>query len=215
MRFADLTGPRPVVLTLVYYECPMLCTLTLNGLLSALETLSFSPGREFDLVTVSFDHREGPALAAAKKKAYLEKYGRPGRGGGLAVPDRRRGADRAPHARGRLPLRVGRRDAAVRASGGVMVLTPDGVIARYLYGVEYAPRDLRFGIIEASERRIATALDRIALTCYQLRPHDGQIRPAHPAPGAGGRHRDPARPRHLHHRHAPPGQAGRARGERG
>ena len=174
VRFGDLTGARPVVLTLVYYECPMLCTLTLNGLLSALETLSFSPGREFDLVTVSFDHREGPDLAAAKKKVYLEKYGRPGAETGW------RFLTGDEEQIGRLTRAVGFRyawDAETRQfahPAGVMVLTPDGVIARYLYGIEYGPRDLRFGIIEASERRIATALDRIALTCYRYDPMTGK-----------------------------------------
>jgi len=174
VRFSDLTGSRPVVLTLVYYECPMLCTLTLNGLMSALETLSFSPGREFDLVTVSFDHREGPALAAAKKKAYLEKYGRPGAETGW------RFLTGDAEQIGRLTRAVGFRyewdDQTKQFAhpAGIMVLTPDGVIARYLYGIEYAPRDLRFGIIEASERKIATALDRIALTCYRYDPMTGK-----------------------------------------
>ena len=174
VRFGDLARDRPVVLTLVYYECPMLCTLTLNGLTSALEMLSFTPGKEFDVLTVSFDAREGPELAAAKKKAYLDRYGRPGAASGwrFLTGDAEQIA--------RLTRAVGFRyawDEQTRQfahPAGVMVLTPDGVIARYLYGVEYAPRDLRFGIIEASERKIAGALDRIALTCYRYDPMTGK-----------------------------------------
>jgi protein SCO1/2 len=174
VRFGDLTGPRPLVLTLVYYECPMLCTLTLNGLMSALETLSFTPGREFDVVTVSFDAREGPELAAAKKKAYLDKYGRPGAETGWHFLT----GDAAQLER--LTKAVGFRyawDEETRQfahPAGVMVVTPDGVIARYLYGIEYAPRDLRFGVIEASQNKIATALDRVALTCYRYDPMTGK-----------------------------------------
>jgi protein SCO1/2 len=174
VRFRDLTGTRPVVLTLVYYECPMLCTLTLNGLMSALETLSYLPGREFDVVTVSFDAREGPELAAAKKKVYLDRYGRPGAEAGW------RFLTGDAEQIGRLTRAVGFRyawDDETRQfahPAGVMVLTPDGVIARYLYGVEYAPRDLRFGIIEAGQRKIATPLDRVALLCYQYDPMTGK-----------------------------------------
>ena len=174
VRFGDLARGRPVVLTLVYYECPMLCTLTLNGLMSALESLSFTPGREFDVVTVSFDSREGPELAAAKKKVYLAKYGRPGAETGWRFLT---GDEEQVE---RLAKAVGFRyawDAETRQfahPAGVLVLTPDGVIARYLYGIEFAPRDLRFGIIEASERRIATALDQVALACYRYDPMTGK-----------------------------------------
>ena len=174
VRFGDLAREKPVVLTLVYYECPMLCTLTLNGLMSALSMLSYTPGKEFELVTVSFDPREGPALAAAKKKAYLDEYGRPGAEAGWRFLT----GDAAQLER--LAGAVGFRyawDAETRQfahPAGVMVLTPDGVIARYLYGIEYAPRDLRFGIIEASQRKIAGALDRIALTCYRYDPMTGK-----------------------------------------
>ena len=174
VRFSDLTGARPVVLTLVYYECPMLCTLTLNGLMSALEMLSYSPGREFDLVTVSFDAREGPELAAAKKKVYLDRYGRPGAETGwrFLTGDAEQ-VERLARAVGfRYAWDENTRQFAHPA--GVMVLTPDGVIARYLYGIEYAPRDLRFGIIEAGERKIATPLDRVALLCYRYDPMTGK-----------------------------------------
>ena len=174
VRFADLLGERPVVLTLVYYECPMLCTLTLNGLSGALKTLNFDIGREFDVVTVSFDPRETPALAAAKKKAYLARYGRPGAEQGWRFLT----GDAAQIAR--LTRAVGFRyawDEKTRQfahPSGVVLLTPDGRIARYLYGIEYAPKDLRMGLMEASERRIGTAADHAMLFCYQYDPSTGR-----------------------------------------
>jgi protein SCO1/2 len=167
-------GERPVVLALVYYECPMLCTLVLNGLLSALRTLSFDVGKEFEVVTVSFDPDEKPALAAAKKENVLASY-------------RRAGAERGWHfltgdaaSIERLARAVGFRYRYDAASGefahaaAIMVLTPAGRIARYFYGVEYAPRDLRLGLIEAAAGRIGGAVDQVLLYCYQYDPTTGR-----------------------------------------
>jgi protein SCO1 len=174
VRFGDLLGKRPVVLTLVYYECPMLCTLTLNGLSGALKTLSFDIGREFDVVTVSFDARETPALAVAKKKAYLARYGRPGAEQGWHFLT----GDAASLAR--LTRAVGFRyawDERTRQfahPSGVVLLTRDGRIARYLYGIEYAPKDLRMGLMEASDGRIGSAVDQALLFCYQYDPATGR-----------------------------------------
>ena len=174
VRLGDFFGPRPVVLTLVYYECPMLCTLTLNSLSSALATLSFDIGREFDVVTVSFDPREKPPLAAGKKKAYLSRYGRPGAEAGwhFLTGD--------PEALARLTSAVGFRyqwDEEIRQfahPSGLVVLTPEGRITRYLYGIEYAPKDLRLSLVEASERRIGTPVDQAMLFCYQYNPATGR-----------------------------------------
>ena len=174
VRLRELFGKRPVVLTLVYYECPMLCTLTLNSLSSALATLSFDIGREFDVVTVSFDPRETPPLAAAKKTAYLKRYGRPGAEGGwhFLTGD--------PEEIARLTAAVGFRyqwDEEIRQfahPSGLVVLTPEGRITRYLYGIEYAPKDLRLGLVEASERKIGTPLDQALLFCYQYDPATGR-----------------------------------------
>ncbi|HUG53660.1 MAG TPA: SCO family protein [Vicinamibacteria bacterium] len=166
-RLADYFGRRPVVLSLVYYECPMLCTLTLNGLTAALERSSFVPGREFELVTLSFDARETPPLAAAKKNAHLKKYGRPEAAAGWHFLTAGAPAIQA------LTKAVGFRYAWDEASrqfahpSGLVVLTPDGRIARYLYGVEYSPKDLRLAVVEAAEGRIGTAVDRVALFCYR------------------------------------------------
>lgn len=174
VRLGDYFGTRPVVLTLVYYECPMLCTLTLNSLSSALATLAFDIGKEFDVVTVSFDPREKPPLASGKKKAYLSRYGRPGAEAGWHFLT----GDREDLAR--LTSAVGFRyqwDEEIRQfahPSGLVVLTPEGRIARYLYGIEYAPKDLRLALVEASERRIGTPVDQAMLFCYQYNPATGR-----------------------------------------
>jgi protein SCO1/2 len=158
---------KPVILSLAYYECPMLCTLVLNGLVSALRALSFDVGKHFEVVTVSFDPTETPELARAKKETYLRGYKRPGaeRGWHFLTGD----AD----AIARLADAVGfryrydaERDEYAHAAG-VIVLTPTGRVARYFYGVEFAPRDLRFGLIEAAQSRIGTPVDQLLLFCYR------------------------------------------------
>ena len=174
VRLRDYFGARPVVLTLVYYDCPMLCTLTLNSLSSALATLSFDVGREFEVVTVSFDPREKPALATAKKAGYLKRYGRPGaeRGWHFLTGDKEEIA--------RLTAAVGFRyqwDEEIKQfahPSGLVVLSPEGRITRYLYGIEFAPKDLRLGLVEASERKIGTPLDQAMLFCYQYNPATGR-----------------------------------------
>jgi protein SCO1 len=174
VRLGDYFRGRPVALSLVYYECPMLCTVTLNGLTGALSTLTFEPGREFEMLTVSFDHREGAALAAAKKATYLKRYGRPGAEAGWHFLTGDREALQA------LTRAVGFRYAWDEATGqfahpsGLVVLTPEGRIARYLYGVEYTPKDLRLAVVEASERRVGTAVDQAVLYCYRYDPMTGK-----------------------------------------
>jgi len=174
VRLGDYFGRRPVVLSLVYYECPMLCTLTLNGLVSALGVLSFDAGREFELVTVSFDSRDTPELAAAKKNAYLGRYKRPGAEASWHF------LTATPAAIARLTRAVGFRyawDAQTRQfahPAGIVVTTPEGQIARYLYGIEYAPRDLRLAVVEASKGQIGNPVDQLALFCYQYDPMTGR-----------------------------------------
>lgn len=175
VRLGDYFGKgRPVVLTLVYYECPMLCTLTLNGLTSAVNVLSFNAGQEFEIVTVSFEPKETPELAAAKKAAYLQRYKRPGAAQGWHF------LTGAPASIQRLTRAVGFRyawDAATQQyahPAGLVVATPEGRIARYLYGIEYAPKDLRYALVESSAGRIGTAVDAIVLYCYQYDPKTGK-----------------------------------------
>jgi protein SCO1/2 len=170
----DYMGKRPVLLALVYYECPMLCTQVLNGVTGALKVLSFDVGKEFDVVAVSINPREGPGLAAAKKQAYVERYGRPETADGWHFLTGREENIRA------LANAVGFRyayDEEIKQyahGAGVELLTPKGVIARYFYGIEYSPRDLRLGIVEASEERIGSPIDSALLLCYHYDPATGK-----------------------------------------
>ncbi|HEY7412517.1 MAG TPA: SCO family protein [Vicinamibacteria bacterium] len=165
---------RPVVLSLVYYECPMLCTLTLNGLVSALGTLSLDAGRDFDVITVSFDSRETPALAAAKKAAYLKRYGRAGAADGWRFLTGDEAAVKALTAAVGFRYAWDDRTRQFAHPAGVVVATPEGRIARYLFGVEYAPKDLRLALVESGQGRIGTVLDQVVLYCYQYDPTTGR-----------------------------------------
>jgi protein SCO1/2 len=174
VRLGDFFGQKPVVLSLVYYECPMLCTLVLNGMVRAFRTLSFNVGDDFEVVTVSFNPRETPALAAAKKAVYLKEYGRPGAGRGWHFLTGREDQIR------QLTDAVGYRYVYDPKTGqyahatGIMVLTPKGRVARYFYGIEYSPRDLRLGLIEATNNRIGSPVDQILLYCVHYDPTTGK-----------------------------------------
>jgi protein SCO1/2 len=174
VKLREYFGRRPVLLALVYYECPMLCTQVLNGVTGALKVLNFDVGKEFDVVAVSINPREGPGLAAAKKQAYLERYGRPHTAAGWHFLTGREENIRA------LANAVGFRyayDEEIKQyahGAGVELLTPRGVIARYFYGIEFAPRDMRLGIVEASEERIGSPIDSVLLLCYHYDPATGK-----------------------------------------
>jgi protein SCO1/2 len=166
VRLGDYFSARPVILALVYYDCPMLCTQVLNSLASTLSVLALDPGKDFEVVTVSFDARETPALAAAKKATTLERYKHPGAAAGWHfLTGDQPSIDRLTKA-------VGFRyvwDADLKQFAhptGITVLTPRGRLARYLFGIEYGPRDLRFAIVEASAGRIGTPIDQVLLYCY-------------------------------------------------
>jgi protein SCO1 len=174
VQLGDYFGRRPVVLALVYYECPMLCSQVLSGLVSALDVLKFDAGRDFDVVAVSFNPREGPGLASAKKQAYVDRYKRPGAEGGihfLTGPE----ASILQHTKA-----VGFRFkwdpeiAQYAHAAGIVVLTPEGRVSKYFYGIEYSPRDLRLGLVEASQHRIGSPVDRLLLYCYHYDPTTGK-----------------------------------------
>jgi protein SCO1/2 len=174
VRLGDFFGKRPVILALVYYECPMLCTQVLNGLVSALGVMNFEPGREFDVVAVSFNPKEGPGLAAQKKASYLERYGRPHTAAGwhfLTGPE---------SSITRLTEAVGFKyefDPEIQQfahGAGIELLTPRGHISKYFYGIEFSARDLRLGVIEASEERIGSLVDDVLLFCYHYDPATGK-----------------------------------------
>jgi protein SCO1/2 len=174
VRLGDYFGTRPVVMVFAYYDCPMLCTQVLSGLTSALRTLSLEPGKDFEIVTVSFDPRDTPKTATEKKSVFVERYQRPGAEaawhfltGDPAAIDRLTGA-------------AGFRyvwDAPTKQFAhptGIIVATPDGRLAKYLFGIEYGPRDLRFALVEASSGRVGTAVDSLLLYCYHYDPMTGR-----------------------------------------
>jgi protein SCO1 len=174
VKLGDYFGKRPVVLALVYYECPMLCTQVLNGLVSALTVMNFEPGKEFDVVAVSFNPREGPGLAAQKKASYVTRYGREHTADGWHFLTGGESAIKA------LTDAVGFRyeyDDAIKQyahGAAIEVVTPKGHLSKYFYGIEYSARDLRLGLIEASDERIGTPVDDFLLFCYHYDPATGK-----------------------------------------
>jgi protein SCO1/2 len=168
-------GAKPVILTLVYFQCPMLCSQVQSGLAGALNGIvRFNVGRDFNVVIVSFDPRDTPKDAAENKKTYISRY-------------RRAGAEQGWHF---LTGRKDQIDALAQAVGfryawdpdaqqfahpsAIMVLTPDGRLAQYYYGIEYPPKDIQLGLIEASRGKIGTLLDQVVLLCYHYDPRQGR-----------------------------------------
>ena len=174
VTLGDYFGTRPVVMVFAYYDCPMLCTLVINGLASALDVLSLEPGKDFEIVTVSFDPRDTPAAAAAKKAAYIARYKRPGAAASWHfLTGEQRSIDRLAHAAGfRYVWDTETKQFAHPT--GIIVLTPDGRLARYLFGIEYGPRDLRYAIVEASDGQVGSPVDSLLLYCYHYDPTTGR-----------------------------------------
>jgi protein SCO1/2 len=174
VKLGDYFGKKPLILNLVYYNCPMLCGEELAGLSSAMRVVKFEVGKEFDVITVSFNPKETPELAAAKKKEYLQRYGRPNATAGwhfLTGPAESINA---------LTKTVGfqyqydeSKNQYAHATA-IMVLTPQGRISRYFYGVEFPPKDLRMGLVEASQGKIGNAVDQVLLYCYHYDPAAGK-----------------------------------------
>lgn len=174
VRLRDYFGERPVVLALVYYECPMLCTQVLNGLVRSLQNLNLDVGRQFTVLSVSINPRETPELALAKQKMYTGIYGRSGGSAGWHFLTGQQPAIE------QLAKSVGFRYAYDPVSGqyahatAIMVLTPEGKISRYFYGIEYPSRDLRLGLVEASAGKVGSPVDQVLLFCYHYDPTTGK-----------------------------------------
>src|SRR6201981_3547557 len=174
VHLAEYFGKRPMVLNLVYYRCPMLCGEVLSGLESALRVLKFDVGKEFDVLTVSFDPRENPEMAAAKKLEFLKRYGRKGAEQGwhfLTGPQE--SIDALTKAAGFEYQFIGKTGQFAHATA-IMVLTPEGKISQYYYGVEFAPKDLRLGLVQASDHKIGNVVDQVLLYCYHYDPATGK-----------------------------------------
>ena len=174
VRLGDYFGTRPVVLVFAYYDCPMLCTLVINGLSAALNILSLNPHQDFEIVTISFNPRDTPATASAKKAMYLERYKRAGAADGWHFLTGDNAAiDRITKAAG-FRYTWDEQTKQFAHPTGVLVLTQEGRLARYLFGIEYGPRDLRFAIVEASAGRVGSPVDALLLYCYHYDPATGR-----------------------------------------
>ncbi|MGE0682666.1 MAG: SCO family protein [Candidatus Binatia bacterium] len=161
---------KPTILVLAYYDCPMLCTLVLNGLVKALRTLSLSVGTDFNVLTVSFDSREKPELAAEKKQIYLKAYNRPGAEQSWRFLTGTEDAIRQLTQTVGFRYEYDQKSNQFAHASGIMILTPQGKISKYFYGIEYSARDVRLGLVEASEGKIGSLIDQVLLLCFHYDP---------------------------------------------
>ena len=174
VKLGEYFGKKPLILELVYYSCPMLCGENLVGLTGSMKMIKFDLGKEFEVLTVSFNPKEAPQLAAEKKKDYVKRYGRPGADTGWHF------LTGSADSINVLTKAVGfqyQYDAAKKQyahATAIMVLTPQGRISRYFYGVDFPPKDLRMGLVEASEGKIGNAVDQVLLYCYHYDPAAGK-----------------------------------------
>jgi len=174
VKLGDYFGRKPLILNLVYYNCTMLCGEALAGLASAMRLVKFDVGNQFDVITVSFDPRETPEMAATKKKDYVGRYGRPHAAAGwhflTGQPDSINALTKAVGFQYQYDAKTNQYAHAT----AIMVLTPQGRISRYFYGVDFPPKDLRMGLVEASQGKIGNAVDAVLLYCYHYNPETGK-----------------------------------------
>ena len=174
VKLGDYFGRKPLIMNLVYYNCTMLCGEALAGLSSAMRLVKFDVGKEFEVVTVSFDPRETPEIAAAKKKDYVKRYGRPGAETGwhflTGSADSVNALTKAVGFQYQYDPNINQFAHAT----AIMVLTPQGRISRYFYGVDFPPKDLRMGLVEASQGKIGNPIDAVLLYCYHYDPATGK-----------------------------------------
>ena len=165
---------RPAVLSLVYYECPMLCTMVLNGLLKAVRAMPLTIGSDFDIITVSFDPKEKPELARAKKEEYVARYGRPSAGEGWRFLTGDEPEIRALTKAAGFRYKFDSISRQWAHASGIMVLTPEGRLSRYFYGLEYSARDLRLGLVDSSAGKIGSKVDQVLLYCFHYDARQGK-----------------------------------------
>jgi protein SCO1/2 len=177
VRLGDSFSGKPVVLSFAYDTCPMLCNLSMEGLATSLKGLNLDVGNDFNVVTVSFDPRDTPERSRAKKEAILPRYGRPGaaRGWRFLTGDE----SEIRRVTGAAGFRYTWDEEAKQYAhpAGIVVVTPAGQIARYLFGIEYAPKDLRLSLVEASQGRLGGVVDQLLLLCYHYDPKAGKYGP--------------------------------------
>ena len=174
VKLGDYFGRKPLILNLVYYNCTMLCGEALAGLSSAMRLVKFDVGNEFDVVTVSFDPRETPEMAAAKKKDYVGRYGRANASAGWHFLTGEAESINALAKAVGFQYQYDAKTNQYAHATALMVLTPQGRISRYFYGVDFPPKDLRMGLVEASQGKIGNAVDAVLLYCYHYDPETGK-----------------------------------------
>ena len=174
VRLGDYFKDKPVILSLVYYRCPMLCSEVLSGLESALRVLKFDVGEDFEVLTVSFDPHDTPEIATAKKADYIRRYKREGAAEGWHfLTGSQESIDALTKAAG-FQYEYDRKTGQFAHTTAIMILTPQGKIAQYYFGVDYAPKDLRLGLVQASRGKIGNVVDEILLYCYHYDPTTGK-----------------------------------------
>lgn len=176
VALGDLLTERPTILVLAYFRCPKLCSEVLNGLARTLRLMSLEIGKDYDVITVSFDPSDTPEMAALKKRSYLELLGREGAAENWHfLTGTQESIDRLTRAVGFRYRYDPERDQYAHA-GGLMVLTPQGRLSRYFYGVRFSPRDLRLGLVEASSGKIGSPVDQVLLLCLHYDARSGTYR---------------------------------------
>jgi protein SCO1/2 len=171
VRLGDYFGQKkPVLLALVYYGCPMLCNQVEQGVVGSLKMLSFNAGQEYDVVFVSFDQRESPDMAAQKRQSALAHYGRPETVAGWHFLTGSKESIESITKAANFRYSFDAKSGIFAHASGIMLLTPDGHISRYFYGVEYPSRDVRLGLVDASAGKIGNPIDHLLLYCFQYDP---------------------------------------------
>ena len=174
VQLGDYIGKKPVILNFVYYRCPMLCPELLIGLESSLKVLKFDVGKEFDVVTVSFDPNDTPQMAAAKKADIIKRYGRPGGENGWHFLTGQAQSITALAQAAGFKYQFDKKTGQFAHATAIMVLTSEGKISQYYYGVEFSPKDLRLSLIQASNNKIGTLTDAVLLYCFHYDPATGK-----------------------------------------
>ena len=174
VRFGDYFGQKPVVLAFVYYQCPMLCPMTLNGISSVLKAIPFKPGKDFEVVIVSFDPRDTPETANAKKQAHLAHWKATNTAAGWHFLTADEPAIQRLTSAAGFTYQWDETTGQFAHVSGLLTLTPDGRLARYFYGVEYSPRELRLALVESSQGRIGSKVEELLLYCFNYDPTTGR-----------------------------------------
>lgn len=168
------TAKKPVIISLAYYQCPMLCGVVLNGLVDGIKGLTWTPGKEFTMINISFDTREKFALAAEKKKNLMDALGKPGAAAGWHFLTSDESQIKTLASQLGFGYRWDENEKQFAHGAGIFVLTPEGKLSRVLYGIQYKPSDLRLSLLEAANGKIGTIVDRIVLFCYSYNPQTRQ-----------------------------------------